>query len=175
MNLDHKTHIVCWELLHKHLMHLKSPKVNKICPPCPPLVGLLKSWCMLRYRICNGFRLWDMTCTLVDQPQYSSGTCCLHFQLLVQNSGSTFLNSDGTYLQNYTLNLNTYICQKLLFLINNTLHSIFPSLQDNDYLNYNCKVGTAAYRTLLSGQYQHKLRSYNKTLLKPYTNVRTLV
>jgi len=71
-----------------------------------------------------------MTCTLVDKPQYLCGTCCLHSQLLVQNRGSTFLNSDGTYLQYYTLNLNTYCCQNLLFLKNNPLHSVFPSLQD---------------------------------------------
>jgi len=115
-----------------------------------------------------------MTCTLVDRPQYFCWTCCLHFQLLVQNRQSTFLNSDGTYLQNYTLNLNTYSCQNPLFLTNNSLHSVFPSLQDTDYLEYD-KVGTAAYRTHPSWQYRHILRSYCKTLLKAYTNVRTLV
>jgi hypothetical protein len=63
------------------------------------------------------------------------------------------------------------------FLINNPLHSIFPSLQDTDNSEYmyNDKVGTAAYRTHPSWQYWHTLSSYYKSLLLAYTNVRTLV
>lgn len=62
---------------------------------------------------------------------------------------------------------------RTLFLINNPLRSIFPSLQDTDYLEY--KIGTAAYRTHSSWQYWHTLSSYYKSLLLAYTNVRTLV
>jgi hypothetical protein len=78
MNLDHKTQIVSWKLLHKHLMHLKSPKVNKICPPCPPFVGLLKSWCMLRYR-----HAMDSDCGLVGYDMHLSRSATIFLWYLL--------------------------------------------------------------------------------------------
>lgn len=62
-----------------------------------------------------------------------------------------------------------------MFLKNNSLHTVFPSLQDTDYFEHNDKVGTAAYRTHPSWLYRQILKSYYKTLLKAYTNKRTLV
>jgi hypothetical protein len=118
-----------------------------------------------------------MTSSLVDRCQHFCGTWCLHFQLLAQNRGSTFLKNDGTCLQNYTQSYHkaSTSIPTAVRTLNNPLHRVFLSLQDTDYLEHNDKIGTALYITLLSCQYGHNLRAYYKTVLKINTNVRTLV
>ena len=109
-----------------------------------------------------------MTSSLIDRCQHFCGTWCLHFQLLAQNRGSTFLKNDGTCLQNYTQSYHkaSTSIPTAVRTLNNPLHRVFLSLQDTVYLEYNYKIGSALYTTLLSCQFGHNLRAYYKTVLK---------